>query len=52
VANHIDPDMAEQDANVDTLQRRLHAPMLARLAWAPQATSAELAAGLRLPGRG
>jgi hypothetical protein len=46
--------MAEQDANVDTLQRRLHAPMLARLAWAPQATSAELAelaASLRLPGR-
>lgn len=55
VANHIDPDMAEQDANAETLQRRLHAPLLARLAWAPQATSAELAelaASLRLPGRG
>ncbi len=50
VANHVDPDMAAQDENVDTLRRRLQAPMLARLAWAPQASAAELAASLCLPG--
>lgn len=50
VANHIDPDMAAQDENVDTLRRRLHAPLLARLAWSPDASPAELAQSLNLPG--
>lgn len=49
VANHVDPAMQAQDANVDTLRRRLMAPMLGRFAWAPQATPAELAASLVLP---
>ncbi len=49
VANHIDVAMQAQDANVDTLRQRLMAPLLGRFAWAPQATSAELAASLVMP---
>ena len=49
VANLIDPHMPEQEANVATLQRRLQAPMLGRLAWAPNATADELAAKLAWP---
>ncbi|MFN3913788.1 MAG: dethiobiotin synthase [Aquabacterium sp.] len=49
VANLVDPHMPEQDANVATLQRRLQAPMLGRLAWAPNATADELAAELAWP---
>ena len=33
VANHIDPAMAQADANVSALQARLAAPMLARIAF-------------------
>jgi len=49
VANLVDPNMSEQDANVATLQRRLQAPMLARWGWAPSATADELAASLAWP---
>jgi len=49
VANLVDPNMSEQDANVATLQRRLQAPMLGRLGWAPGSTPDEVAAHLRLP---
>ncbi|MBH2017767.1 MAG: dethiobiotin synthase [Burkholderiales bacterium] len=49
VANHVDPDMAAQDDNVATLRARLQAPLLGRLAWSPQADSAELARDLVLP---
>lgn len=49
VANHVDARMLEADANVATLQRRLQAPMLARLSWAPGASAADVAAGLKLP---
>lgn len=49
VANLVDPNMSEQDANVATLQRRLQAPMLARLGWAPGSTPDEVAEHLRLP---
>lgn len=50
VANHVDPQMLEADANVATLQRRLQAPMLARLPWAPGQGATEVAASLKLPG--
>ena len=49
VANHVDPDMVAQDENVDTLRRRLQAPMLGRLAWSPDASATDLAASLSLP---
>ena len=49
VANHVDPGMAAQDENVDTLRRRLQAPMLGRLAWSPGASATDLAASLSLP---
>ncbi len=49
VANLVDPNMSEQDANVATLQRRLQAPMLGRLGWAPGSTPDEVAEHLHLP---
>lgn len=49
VANLVDPDMREQEANVATLQRRLQAPMLGHLSWAPGSTPDEVAANLKLP---
>lgn len=33
VANHVDPDMAEPQANADTLRARLGAPLLASVPW-------------------
>ena len=36
VANVIDPDMPEQAANVDTLRRRIQAPMWAHWGWEPE----------------
>lgn len=49
VANLVDPAMPEQEANVATLQRRLHAPMLAQWGHDPHADAADLA--LQLPGQ-
>lgn len=49
VANLIDPDMPEQDANVATLRRRLQAPMLARWGWTPAASADDLADSLGWP---
>lgn len=49
VANVIDPDMLEQEANVATLQARLSAPMLARWTWSPDSDPSELARSMRLP---
>lgn len=37
VASRIDPDMAEPDANVEYLRRRLHAPMLGDIPWLARA---------------
>ncbi|HET8870002.1 MAG TPA: dethiobiotin synthase [Aquabacterium sp.] len=49
VANVVDPTMPQQDANIATLQSRLHAPMLARWGWQPEVTPDELAQSLTLP---
>ena len=49
VANLIDPDMPEQDANVAILRRRLQAPMLARWGWTPAASADDLADSLGWP---
>lgn len=49
VANVVDADMAQQEANVATLQRRLHAPMLAHWGFQPSASPFELADSLTLP---
>lgn len=49
VANVVDADMAQQDANIETLQRRLHAPMLARWGFQPSASIDDLADSLTLP---
>lgn len=49
VANLIDPDMPEQEANVATLRRRLQAPMLARWGWTPAASADDLADSLGWP---
>ena len=42
VANRIDPNMAEADANVATLERALAAPLLADLSWAPSTDAAPI----------
>jgi dethiobiotin synthetase len=44
VANQIDPDMAELDANVDALEERIRAPLLGVIEWQkqPDATRIEL----------
>ena len=49
VANVVDADMAQQEANVATLQRRLHAPMLAHWGFQPSASPFDLADSLTLP---
>ncbi|MGE5450601.1 MAG: dethiobiotin synthase [Acidobacteriota bacterium] len=49
VANVVDPHMAELDANLATLQRRVQAPLLAHWPWQPDAQAADLAARLTLP---
>jgi dethiobiotin synthetase len=42
IANHIDPAMPEQEANLDYLRRQLAAPLLADWPWAPEADPAGL----------
>ncbi len=49
VANVVDADMAQQEANVATLQRRMQAPMLAHWGFQPSASPFELADSLTLP---
>lgn len=49
VANVIDPDMAEQAANLATLKARIQAPLLAHFPWDPEADPRDLAAQLQLP---
>lgn len=49
VANVVDPDMPEQAANLQTLQRQLQAPMLAHWGWDTGASPSELAASLARP---
>ncbi len=53
VANQIDPEMPHQAANLDTLSRRLPAPLLGVVRWMPVPSAAEAAASIdpsRLPG--
>jgi dethiobiotin synthetase len=49
VANVVDADMAQQDANMATLQRRMQAPMLAHWGFQPSASPFDLADSLTLP---
>lgn len=49
IGSVIDPAMACLDENIDTLRRRLPAPCLGVLPWAPSAPPARLASSLRLP---
>jgi dethiobiotin synthetase len=49
IGSTIDPAMACVDGNIDTLRRRLPAPCLGVLPWAPGAPPARLAGSLRLP---
>jgi dethiobiotin synthetase len=49
IGSAIDPGMAARDDNVATLRRRLPAPCLGVLPWAPGADPATLADRLRLP---
>lgn len=49
VANVVDPHMAQPEANLATLQRRIQAPMLAHWPWQPDAQVTELADRLTLP---
>ena len=46
IANELHPAMNGLDENVDTLRRRLRAPLLGRLPWAPASTPDELASRL------
>jgi dethiobiotin synthetase len=50
VASAIDPTMAAQTENIDALRRRLPAPLLGWLPYAPGVSVAELASSVRLPG--
>lgn len=42
IANRIDPDMAHADANLDTLRKRIDAPLLGVLAYAPVPGAADV----------
>ena len=46
IANHIDPDMEAADDNVRSIERRVGAPLLARIAHAPSPRAAAVAASL------
>jgi len=35
IANQLDPEMAQLEANIDCLQARITAPLLARIPWQP-----------------
>ncbi|MDP2784498.1 MAG: dethiobiotin synthase [Sulfurimicrobium sp.] len=49
VANRVDPEMAGFDANLQALQRRIVAPLLGVVAYAPLPDAARVAQGLLLP---
>ena len=48
VANHIDPGMAHTTANVEALQQRLAAPLLARIAFSDTPDAAAIAPRINL----
>ena len=49
VANHIDPDMSEQDANFDYLLQHIKAPCLGRVPFSPNTSAKNLIQHLELP---
>jgi len=48
IANHIDPQMEAAEANVRALEERLRAPLVCRIAYAPQAQARAIASQLDL----
>ena len=49
VANHIDPEMSEQDANFEYLQGHIKAPCLGRIPYSPNAVAKDLIHHIELP---
>jgi dethiobiotin synthetase len=49
VANHIDADMSEQDANFDYLKQHIQAPCLGRIPFSPKTHPQELIEHINLP---
>ncbi|MEN6584867.1 MAG: dethiobiotin synthase [Sulfuricella sp.] len=49
VANRVEPDMERFDANLEALRRRIVAPLLGVVAFAPQPDAVRVAQGLLLP---
>lgn len=49
VANHIDPDMSEQDANFEYLQQHIKAPCLGRIPFSPNIPASDLIQHVELP---
>ncbi len=49
VANHIDPNMSEQEANFDYLQQHIQAPCLGRVPYSPNHQAIELIEHIQLP---
>lgn len=50
VANHIDPDMSEQDANFEYLKKHMKAPCLGRIPFSPNTSAKDLIQHIELPG--
>lgn len=48
VANCIDPDMPEREANIDTLKRRISAPCLGMIPFAPGENPAKLSSAIEI----
>lgn len=49
VANHVDPNMSEQDANFDYLASHIQAPCLGRIPYSPNTSAKQLIEYLDLP---
>lgn len=49
VANHIDPNMSEQDANFEYLQQHIKAPCLGRIPFSPNIPAEQLIQHIQLP---
>ena len=49
VANHIDPNMSEPDANFNYLKSHIQAPCLGRVPYSPDTTAKDLAKFVQLP---
>lgn len=49
IANHVDPEMSEQDANFSYLTQHIQAPCLGRIPFSPHSSPQELIDHIRLP---